>query len=639
MNPGTNRMSAARGARPDSARRRATVAAVALAAALALAACSSGLPPDNEVRFEDIPLSSQVQPPVEETVIRPEPGQPPLAVAGGFMRAMSTLDPEVASLWVAGDAKDQVARWADAATVEVYSRRSVVEWSEESGGAEVVVGLERQGELVGGSGWRPAAGGRQLTIRLVRDGGEWRVANPPAAPIVASSDFGRLFARAAIYFVARDGKHLTPQPVLLRVPAAGNPTDRGGRQIVGSARALVEQLLLGPRGDAAGALTTAIPEGTRVRQVAVADRVAAVDLTRQFANTSGDLGRLRVGQVVWTVGQLFGVPQVELLIDGEPAGQIGPDHFDASGRWSPSKAPLDGLLPSRRGSDDTVLYTRDGQLTKLSIAGGDPVVVPIAPVGIVRSPTLSPDGQRVAFIVRGGAVDTLWHSSADGREAMPAATLKGRLSDPSWTPDGEQVLILSATPGSGVELWAVRPGSRPAQPRRLQLAPLPGGLAPTTIRVSPDGAFVLAVGAKPGAGFRFNGGGQLFRGRLTAGGVTGWTTTSVSPAFPVVYSPVWAGVDRIAFISRPGLEDDQGSIWVMAQDGWRPERVDLGTDRTINLGDRLAADPRGDRFVFTVHSEAGATELYTTLRVDGTASLRSLTRAPSEDTDPSLASR
>ena len=627
-------------ARPDArpwARRRADAAAMALAATLTLAACSSGLPPDNEVRFEDIPLSSQVQPPVEEVIVRPEPGQPPLAVAAGFMRAMSSLDPTVASLWVAGDAKPRVAGWADTAGIEVYSRRNVVEWTEESGSAEVVVGLERQGEVAGGGAWRPAAGARQLTIRLVRDGGEWRVANPPAVPIVASSDFGRLFARAALYFVARDGKHLTPQPVLLRVPTGSG--DRGGRQVVGSARALVEQLLLGPRGDAAGALRTAIPGGTRVRQVSVADRVASVDLTGQFAGASGDPGRLRVGQVVWTVGQLFGVPQVELLVDGEPAGQIGPDRFDASGRWSPSKAPLDGLLPSRRGSDDTVLYTRDGQLTKLSIAGGDPVVVPVAPVGIVRSPTLSPDGQRVAFIVRSGPVDALWHSSADGHEAMPAATLKGRLSDPSWTPDGEQVLVLGDTPRTGIALWAVRPGSRPAQPRRLELAPLPGGLVPTTIRVSPDGAFVLAVGAKPGPDFRFNGGGQLFRGRLASSGVTGWTSTSVSPAFPVVYSPVWAGVDKIAFISRPGLEDDQGSIWVMEQDGWRPERVDLGTDRTINLGDRLAADPRGDRFVFTVHSEAGATELYTTLRVDGTASLRSLTRAASEDTDPSLASR
>src|SRR5262249_16039247 len=150
--------------------------------------------------------------------------------------------------------------------------------------------------------------------------------------------------------------------------------------------------------------------------------------------------------------------------------------------------------------------------------GGDSVAVPFTPLGVVKAPNRSPNGELIAFLVHSGSNDTVGLGPSRGRDAKPTL-LRGTLSDPSWAPAGPRLLALrvggrSERYGADTALWALDPRAPAAQAQPLQLAPMPGGLVPTTIRIGPDGVSVLALGAHPGPGFRLGASGQLFRGRL-----------------------------------------------------------------------------------------------------------------------------
>lgn len=66
------------------------------------------------------------------------------------------------------------------------------------------------------------------------------------------------------------------------------------------------------------AVRSAIPPGTRVRDVRVDEGIATVDLTEGFALVGGDEEILAVGQIVMTVGSLDGVDGVRFSLAGVP---------------------------------------------------------------------------------------------------------------------------------------------------------------------------------------------------------------------------------------------------------------------------------------------------------------------------------
>ena len=94
---------------------------------------------------------------------------------------------------------------------------------------------------------------------------------------------------------------------------------------VAVARAALEELLAGPSDlDEEVGLTTAIPEGTRLNDVSVADGVATVDLSPEFESGGGSLSmQLRVSQVVFTLTSFPTVDAVAFMIDGQPVQAIG----------------------------------------------------------------------------------------------------------------------------------------------------------------------------------------------------------------------------------------------------------------------------------------------------------------------------
>jgi Tol biopolymer transport system component len=191
--------------------------------------------------------------------------------------------------------------------------------------------------------------------------------------------------------------------------------------------------------------------------------------------------------------------------------------------------------------------------------------------------------------------------------------------------------------GTRVELLSVTPGVRGAQ--RLQLARMPGGLQPTVLRISPDGAFVLAVGSSSRA--KFGDSGVLFLGLLAPQGVVDWFPRPTAAGLGDVYSPIWVDSSTVAFIGRTGTKDDLGKLWLMDADGWDPTpllNLDPASENAIDIGDQLTVDPTGNQFVFIEQSEEG-TSLWVVDRLG--VGLRQLTSpgVNSFDSDPSFATR
>lgn len=88
------------------------------------------------------------------------------------------------------------------------------------------------------------------------------------------------------------------------------------------ARAAMLQLLAGPKGperDVSPGFSTAIPEGTRLLGVSIADGVATVNLSREFESGGGSFSVMaRLAQVVYTLTQFSSVDSVRFELDGTP---------------------------------------------------------------------------------------------------------------------------------------------------------------------------------------------------------------------------------------------------------------------------------------------------------------------------------
>ena len=91
------------------------------------------------------------------------------------------------------------------------------------------------------------------------------------------------------------------------------------------ARAALTELLEGPTDEeVASGLSSAIPAGTTLRDVSLADGVATVDLDGTFDDGGGSASMLgRVAQVVATLTRFPTVDRVAFRIDGRPVEAIG----------------------------------------------------------------------------------------------------------------------------------------------------------------------------------------------------------------------------------------------------------------------------------------------------------------------------
>src|SRR5919201_206840 len=275
-------------------------------AALLLAACSAGVPPTGKVVSVN-PVPPPTEPIPSLNGSDPQPGLSETDVAKGYMYAMADEDPTRAARWVVpGKARQLVEHWSQRTPVNVYDSLEPKAPGVKLGARIAPIQVSRVGRLEHGRDWTPDTGDQTIDLELHRSGSEWRVANPQERWIDLTS-FKRLYGPVDLFLVAGDGQHLAPVSGFLQRPPLGATAVASLEQRTAGA---LRWLLDGPQGRVARALRTAIPRGTQLRDVSYRDGVATVNLSGRFAAPDEGLsGKLRVGQVVWTVSPARGRPR------------------------------------------------------------------------------------------------------------------------------------------------------------------------------------------------------------------------------------------------------------------------------------------------------------------------------------------
>ena len=167
----------------------------------------------------------------------------------------------------------------------------------------IVVGaalLAACGDSSGGASPEPAA---TVTVTASPSGASSAAASPSPSTAPAQTTVSLYFLRDEKLGVAeRRVKHTT-------MPATAS----------------MKALLAGPAATEQDAgLGTAIPAGTRLLGLSIAEGTARVDLSSEFAAGGGSLSMTaRVAQVVYTLTRFPTVRAVEVLLDGEPVEALG----------------------------------------------------------------------------------------------------------------------------------------------------------------------------------------------------------------------------------------------------------------------------------------------------------------------------
>ncbi|MBW1688193.1 MAG: PD40 domain-containing protein, partial [Deltaproteobacteria bacterium] len=106
----------------------------------------------------------------------------------------------------------------------------------------------------------------------------------------------------------------------------------------------------------------------------------------------------------------------------------------------------------------TILFELLGDLYTVPLEGGDSVAI-TSGMAFDSQPSYSPDGSHIAFVSDRDGAENVWIANSDGSDPKQLSKEKQSLYvSPSWTPDGEYVIVTRSDPGSGVwdrsyEIW------------------------------------------------------------------------------------------------------------------------------------------------------------------------------------------
>lgn len=432
-----------------------------LALALATAGCSS-LPDDGPVRKVHTARGSDVPEPPFFQPAGPAPGDSREAIVRGFLTAMEAnpVSIRAARSFLTTRAAEG---WRPNTETLVY-QASALNVSERDVGVRLsgVSRLNEQGT------WNPdTVATRDLTLRLVREKGQWRIDSPPDALVVGAAFFRGTFAAYKVYFYDNTGKVLVPRIVHL---------PRGEQ----TATNLVKALLSGPDPSIAAVTSTAFPASTQLDLAVTVTRtgVAEVPVSPNVLNLSAaEIARAMV-QLAWTLRAVPGINRLELTVDGVPVPL-------ADGRT--------GVGIDERG--DLAAYGTRTTRSAIAAQAGKVVRLDGSQVLALNSP-LSRREIAVRSVAQDRAGTTLAAVSADGTRVFetPSAGSTGlrRLARgtnfrrPVIDRHGE-IWLLDRT-RSGARILLVQQG-------RAQEIEVPGmtGTQISQIAVSPDGVRLAAV--------------------------------------------------------------------------------------------------------------------------------------------------
>lgn len=277
------------------------------------------------------------------------------------------------------------------------------------------------------------------------------------------------------------------------------------------------------------------------------------------------------------------------------------------------------LVPSEASAQSSVWASRNGLLVMRSDRDGEPDVFTIDPTSSATvklttspgaaelQPAWSPEGDRIAFVRRGGLTGRpdlfVMNAAGRGRRRLTSTPVPER--DPSWSPNGTRIVYAARTgPGGAFRIFSARADGS----EREQLTTQAAGSADRSPVWSPDGTRIAFVSNRAG-GFP-----ELYLMFADGTGVVRLTTNSLIDANPSwspdgtklvferccengtsdlvtidvatraeadltatltgqEFDPTWSpDGSRIAYVA---FEQGQGNpdVWVMNADGTAPTRL------------------------------------------------------------------
>lgn len=411
---------------------------------------------------------TNTRPPSDIDPEPPQNGESRLDVVNGFLEAMTAwpITTTVAKEYLTADAAKE---WNPVAATLVYANFD----PPIDDGRHVRVRLSGAARLDQSGAWRgevPPARSR-LSFDVVRQDGQYRIANPPDEMVVPSTWFQQRFGEVALYYFDPSARYLVPEPVFAPL----------GDQLP---TALISALLAGPPRGLAGVTRTFLPAGLNLSlSVPVTDGVAQVDLTGGRTQPSPQEASLLLAQVAATLHQDAALTGFRLRLNGQPIGgadRVHPVDLGAT-RMAMAQAP-------------SILYG----VARHRLVGGDPSrLLPVpGPLGegdaSIDSVAMAPDGRHAVAVTAGGttAVEAPTTSVSHPRVATllsgatslarPTIDLAGRV----WLLDRgrHRAVVHCWQDGHRVEL--TMPGVTGDDVRRLL--------------VSRDGTRLIAVVHRPG---------------------------------------------------------------------------------------------------------------------------------------------
>ena len=449
-----------------SERQRATIVVrrllPLLACVLLVSACGVSLPESGPVHETGKVASARLDEGFELDPRPPAPGASPSEIVTGFLDAMQAtpLQTTTARKYLS---KELATSWNPQQETITYGDKSTPRGTD-----HVTVDLSEANRIDGQGAWEgplPAAQ-RRLRFSLVREGGEWRIAQAPDALVVPESWFESRFTQEALYFFDPTGRILVPTPVF--VPR--------GDQL---ATALVRGLLRGPGPGRAGVVRTLLPTGvSEGLSVPVSDGVAEVDLSGDIGQQSAHAVQLMTAQLAWTLRQESSIQRVRLTIDGRPAEDTGAEDVPVNGF-----AQFD---PTGYAANDDLWGLRDGRLVTY---GDDGFTAVPGPWGSsahdVRSIALSLQADTAAAVTSDGR-SVLVGPAQESGTLQPAPVRGHDLLRPQW--DYADRLWLVDRTSAGAVVSVLDHG-------HLTRVDVPGvtGRDVRTFLVSRDGSRLVAV--------------------------------------------------------------------------------------------------------------------------------------------------
>lgn len=451
-----------------SPRHRAVCRRVAVAAALlaVLSGCAT-IPTSGPVqKGSDLALDGQ--PEVRNLGFAPAPGATPDAIVRGFLRAMGDFvsDHAKARQYLAPQASQG---WEPLSGTSVYDRRT---------GSTVDVGSDGRVTFAATEVARVDANGAyrrvppntqvQLSFRMTRVAGEWRIANPPRGLVLSTSDVDVAYRPINLYYLAPTSTLVVPDPVMLP-------------NLPGLASKVMARLLRGPTTELREAVVTAFPQGTQldVSSVPVRDGLATVSLNAAALQANTDVRSSMAAQIVWTLKQLPGIQRIRILADGDDLLTTGVAQEEPVTAWG-------GYDPDAVGVSTTAYSVRDGRVSQLVNGRLNPVQGGAGAPGVgLRLPAVSLDNTEVA------AVSSDRRRLYTSRFALDApleqaALTSAVLGAPSWDRSGDLWVV---------DLATGRLLMRPDEAERFVTVGVPrlaaGSL--TAARVSRDGTRVALI--------------------------------------------------------------------------------------------------------------------------------------------------